>query len=104
VAKNKALVHFLSEALRLPIEMLDEPQIAGAYGAAIIAREEYVGNMASGVADVTTERELGAALSAVAVPHCAECATGHLDGHTHGRAISVTIGKRPMADLPGPVA
>ncbi|HEX3679129.1 MAG TPA: acyl-CoA dehydratase activase [Galbitalea sp.] len=104
VAKNKALVHFLSEALRLPIEMLDEPQIAGAYGAAIIAREEHLGNMASGIADVTTERELGAALGAVAAPHCAECATGHLDGHTHGRAISVTIGKRPMADLPGPVA
>jgi predicted CoA-substrate-specific enzyme activase len=104
VAKNKALVHFLSEALRLPIEMLDEPQIAGAYGAAIIAREEHLGNMVAGVADVTTEQELASALGAVPVPHCAECATGHLDGHTHGRAISVTIGKRPMADLPGPVA
>jgi predicted CoA-substrate-specific enzyme activase len=104
VAKNTALVHFLSEALRLPIEMLDEPQIAGAYGAAIIAREEHLGNMAAGVADVATERELGSALGAVAVPHCAECATGHLDGHTHGRAISVTIGMRPTAELPGPVA
>jgi hypothetical protein len=84
--------------------MLDEPQIAGAYGAAIIAREEHLGNMAAGLADVTTERELGAALGGVAIPQCVECATGHLDGHTHGRAIAVTIGKRPMADLPGPVA
>ena len=68
VAKNRALVHFLSEALRLPIEMLDEPQIAGAYGAAIIAREEHLGNVALAAADDATATQFAAGL-ADAVPH-----------------------------------
>jgi predicted CoA-substrate-specific enzyme activase len=95
VAKNPALVKYLSEALRLPIEMLDEPQIAGAFGAAIIAREEHLGNLAAAVQDETTAQQLGSALGGVAVPGCAGC-EGHLDGHVHGRAIPVTIQPRPL--------
>jgi predicted CoA-substrate-specific enzyme activase len=82
VAKNGALLHFLSEALRLPIIVLDEPQIAGALGAAIIAREEHLGNLSRAAVDEGTQRELDAAL-AVATPHCADC-DGHLEGHSHG--------------------
>jgi len=39
VAKNRAVVHMLSEKLSIPISVPDEPQIAGALGAALIARE-----------------------------------------------------------------
>ncbi|AMM21867.1 benzoyl-CoA reductase [Frondihabitans sp. PAMC 28766] len=88
VAKNEALVAFLSDALRLPIEMLDEPQIAGAYGAAIIAREEHLGNLKAAESDVATERDLVAGL-AVAAPHCQDC-DGNLAGHSHG-PVSLTL-------------
>jgi len=94
VAKNRALVHFLSEALRLPIEMLDEPQIAGAYGAAIIAREEHLGNVALAAADDATATQFAAGL-ADAVPHCADC-DGQLGLHANHGPVPVTIATRPM--------
>ncbi|SNT11052.1 CoA-substrate-specific enzyme activase, putative [Rhodococcoides kyotonense] len=37
VAKNAAAVHFLSEALGLPIDVPADPQTTGAYGAALLA-------------------------------------------------------------------
>jgi predicted CoA-substrate-specific enzyme activase len=76
VAKNAALVRFLGEALRQPIEVLETPQIAGALGAALIARDEHLGNLAQAEAEERTERELAARLTATA-PHCADC-DGHL--------------------------
>ncbi|MCU1478047.1 MAG: benzoyl-CoA reductase [Subtercola sp.] len=88
VAKNPALVKFLSEALRLPIEILDDPQIAGALGAALIARDEHLGDLSRAVVDVDTERQLVAAQSGGA-PHCADC-DGHLDSHEH-RPVSVIL-------------
>lgn len=39
VARNAAAVHFLEEALRLPVTVPESPQITGAYGAALLARE-----------------------------------------------------------------
>jgi (R)-2-hydroxyacyl-CoA dehydratese activating ATPase len=42
VARNRAAVHFLAAALRLPLEVPSDPQIAGAYGAALIARDLIV--------------------------------------------------------------
>jgi predicted CoA-substrate-specific enzyme activase len=94
VAKNRALVHYLSEALRLPIEMLDEPQIAGAYGAALIARDEHRGNVAAAAADAATAEQFAAGLG-VAVPHCTNC-DGHLDTPAGHGPVPVAISKRPM--------
>jgi len=42
VAKNAAAVHFVSKALGVPLEVPDDPQISGAYGAALIARDEHL--------------------------------------------------------------
>jgi predicted CoA-substrate-specific enzyme activase len=42
VAKNPAAVHYLSEALGLPVQVPTDPQISGAYGAALLARDEYL--------------------------------------------------------------
>lgn len=95
VAKNRALVHFLSESLRLPIVMLDEPQIAGAYGAALIARDEHLGNVAMAAADAATAQQFADGL-AVAVPQCTGC-DGHLDAHASHSPVPVTISTRPMA-------
>ncbi|MEW1822187.1 acyl-CoA dehydratase activase [Arthrobacter sp. NPDC080031] len=97
VAKNPALVHYLSEALRLPIEMLDEPQIAGAYGAALIAREEHLGNVSAAAADVAAAAQAAAGL-AVAVPRCADC-DGQLGSSSSRRPVPVAISPRPMVGL-----
>lgn len=88
VAKNAALVKFLSEVLRQPIEVLDDPQIAGALGAALIARDEHLGNLSQSIADVDTERQLVNARSAGA-PHCAGC-DGNVESHEH-RPVSVIL-------------
>jgi (R)-2-hydroxyacyl-CoA dehydratese activating ATPase len=42
VAKNPAAVHFLSQALGLAVQLPADPQISGAYGAALLARDEYL--------------------------------------------------------------
>jgi (R)-2-hydroxyacyl-CoA dehydratese activating ATPase len=42
VAKNPAAVHYLSRALGLPVQVPTDPQISGAYGAALLARDEYL--------------------------------------------------------------
>lgn len=39
VARNQAAVHFLAETLRTEVIVPDSPQITGAYGAALLARE-----------------------------------------------------------------
>jgi predicted CoA-substrate-specific enzyme activase len=39
VAQNAAAVHFISEALRAEVVVPNQPQITGAYGAALLARE-----------------------------------------------------------------
>lgn len=39
VAKNAAAVHFLSSALGVPVDVPPDPQITGAYGAALLALE-----------------------------------------------------------------
>ncbi|MGQ9630143.1 MAG: acyl-CoA dehydratase activase [bacterium] len=47
VAKNPGMVRALEERLKLKIKIPPEPQIVGALGAALIAREEMVGSAAS---------------------------------------------------------
>ena len=66
VAKNQAAVHFLSAALRLPLEVPPDPQIAGAYGAALLARDRYLRG-ASDRPDVTFPAKASGA------PACATC-------------------------------
>jgi predicted CoA-substrate-specific enzyme activase len=39
VARNRAAVHFLAEALDLDVQVPERPQITGAYGAALLAME-----------------------------------------------------------------
>ncbi|WP_462287311.1 BadF/BadG/BcrA/BcrD ATPase family protein [Nostocoides sp.] len=43
VARSRAAVYFLGQALRVPIEVPDHPQISGAYGAALLALESLQG-------------------------------------------------------------
>jgi predicted CoA-substrate-specific enzyme activase len=43
VAKNRAAVHFLSESLRTVLQVPVDPQITGAYGAALLALEMTMG-------------------------------------------------------------
>ena len=55
VAKNKAAVQALSRALRLPVEVPNDPQISGAYGAALLALDDLTGQrtgIESGLQDV----------------------------------------------------
>jgi predicted CoA-substrate-specific enzyme activase len=53
VAKNLAAVQFLSEALGEPLQVPDDPQITGAFGAALLASEMSVegSNSAGGTGD-----------------------------------------------------
>lgn len=80
VAKNRALVKFLSDSLGQPLVLLDDPQIAGALGAALIARDEHRGHLSAAVADVDTARQLVGQRTAGA-RDCAGC-DGNL-GHDH---------------------
>lgn len=82
VAKNRALVQFLSESLGQDLMVLDDPQIAGALGAALIASDEHRGQLNLAVADIATDRQLVAQRSG-GVPDCSGC-DGHLgDGQSH---------------------
>jgi sugar (pentulose or hexulose) kinase len=52
VAHNAAAVHFLAEALRAEVVVPESPQITGAYGAALLAREG-AGQAARGAGETT---------------------------------------------------
>lgn len=84
VARNHALVRELARALGLEITILDDPQIAGALGAALIARDDYLGALAAGATTVD-ERTSDAwdQAKAAPAPHCADC-DGHPGIHTGG--------------------
>lgn len=47
VAHSRAAVHFLSEALDAPVDVPSEPQISGAYGAALLGLETLRGETAA---------------------------------------------------------
>jgi predicted CoA-substrate-specific enzyme activase len=81
VAKNRAAVHFLSQALGQPVELLEEPQTAGAYGAGLLARDHYLSlNSASALRDEAAEQHLDSG-SSTETRQCAGC-DGVLD-HEH---------------------
>jgi predicted CoA-substrate-specific enzyme activase len=71
VAKNPAALHYVSLALGHSVEVLDRPQIAGAYGAGLLARDDCLG-AALATRDETHEKHWSAAKSG-AVPQCATC-------------------------------
>lgn len=54
VAHNAAAVHFLAEALRADVTVPESPQITGAYGAALMARDG-AGQAARGAGETTVD-------------------------------------------------
>lgn len=66
VARNAAAVRFLEQALDLPVTVPASPQITGAYGAALLARDTASGPDA--IPDQTAEHRAGPP------PDCATCA------------------------------
>ena len=81
VAKNPAARLHVARALGHPVELLDQPQIAGAYGAGLLARDDYAGTAeAPTSSDSATEEQVRASLSS-ATPHCQDC--DGRPGHSH---------------------
>lgn len=78
VARNSAAVHFLSEALKLPLQIPPDPQVMGAYGAALLALETSTGKQLKD-GDVSRIESVERAVEAAfvpanrAVPSCADC-------------------------------
>ena len=92
VAKNPAAIRSVSETLRYPIEVLDQPQIAGAYGAGLLACDEYRGTRAVLTArDAATETKMTPQRPG-GQQHCGSC-NGVLDGnHVHaGRPVMLDL-------------
>lgn len=54
VAHNAAAVHFLAEVMQAEVTVPDSPQIIGAYGAALLARDG-AGRAAGGAGETTTD-------------------------------------------------
>lgn len=81
VAKNPAACAAIAAVLRNPVEQLDTPQIAGAYGAGLLARDDWAGSRDLPVtADESASADFDRHKSA-GVPHCTDC-DGRLD-HEH---------------------
>ncbi|MFB9073550.1 acyl-CoA dehydratase activase [Citricoccus parietis] len=103
VAKNRALVQFLSASLGEQLVVLDDPQIAGALGAALIARDEHRGNLSLEVADIDADRQLVAQRSGGA-RDCTGCdgTLGHdHSAHGNGDRVPVILNMDRLA-VPGP--
>ena len=98
VAKNPAAVHFLSLALDAPVRVPAQPQITGAYGAALLAMESAAGT------DAAARREGDADFSAPMFPHqhsgaahsCAGC-EGTAAGTVHLGSVIGTRRPSPAA-------
>jgi predicted CoA-substrate-specific enzyme activase len=73
VAKNPAAVQYLSKALNLPVQVPSDPQISGAYGAALLALDAYQGERAAAEADRRDEA-LGSPAAAT-TRDCNTCGT-----------------------------
>ncbi|AZG46604.1 2-hydroxyisocaproyl-CoA dehydratase activator [Gordonia insulae] len=69
VAKNAAAVHYLSAALDAPVTVPPDPQITGAYGAALLALETYGASIS--IEDVEVE---GVGAATDASHSCGGCA------------------------------
>lgn len=90
VAKNVAALRYVSRALDRPVELLEHPQIAGAYGAGLLARDEYIGSVAAAAdRDIRSEQRWAATTSA-ATPHCLDC-DGNLEHAPHTGPIALEL-------------
>jgi predicted CoA-substrate-specific enzyme activase len=81
VARNAAAVQFLEQALDAPIAVPAAPQITGAYGAALLAREHTRGRARKGDQPDVPAARGGSATVAAAAPQCATCAVTAGDDH-----------------------
>lgn len=90
VAKNPAALEHVSLALRNPIELLEQPQIAGAYGAGLLARDEYLGMAAERAERDAAAGEQVAATAAAVTPHCLDC-DGVLAHHAGTGPVSIEL-------------
>jgi (R)-2-hydroxyacyl-CoA dehydratese activating ATPase len=88
VAKNQAAVHYLSEALRLPVHIPSDPQISGAYGAAQLALDDYRGDPAVAGAGRQDEVLVGGRPAADA-PNCHGCQAG-VEGNARSQLLQLT--------------
>ena len=70
VAKNAAAVHFVAQALDVPVSVPDMPQITGAFGGALLARESFRGHQIEADDRAGTHR-------AAPPPDCATCDAAH---------------------------
>ncbi len=91
VAKNPAARHFVAQALDRPIELLDQPQIAGAYGAGLLARDEYLGQAGSPVDRDVVADEQATAWASTGNRHCLDC-NGVLD-HAATTAVPIELSR-----------
>ncbi len=69
VARNAAAVRFLGDALRATVVVPDSPQITGAYGAALLAREAVEGRLR----DTAIADAFDRAKAPGSAPSCATC-------------------------------
>jgi predicted CoA-substrate-specific enzyme activase len=90
VAKNKAAVQALSRALRLPVEVPSDPQISGAYGAALLALDDII----AGTIAVNPQVEAAAVVGATAgpAPNCNTCGAG--GGNAGSELLQLTVLER----------
>lgn len=90
VAKNPAARHFVSRALDRPIELLAQPQIAGAYGAGLLARDEYRTRAAAPADRDAVADEQVAARASTGGRHCLDCDGGR------DQAVTRAVGAVPI--------
>lgn len=80
VAKNPAAVHFLEEALKQKMQVPDDPQIMGAYGAALLALELSTGRQvteydAAKIEALESKVEAAFQPKNRSVPDCIKCSS-----------------------------
>ena len=82
VAKNEAAVRCLSDALRLPVEVPSDPQISGAYGAALLALDDFAGSERHAEPVGTT---------AAAPPDCRTCPASSAGDDRRSELLQLTV-------------
>ncbi|WP_308114620.1 acyl-CoA dehydratase activase [Rhodococcus opacus] len=84
VARNAAAVHFLEDSLGTPVTVPEMPQISGAYGAALIARDSVEN---SPQPQNSSDEDLPASTRSGSTPDCTTCGSAHdaVAGTPNGR-------------------
>jgi predicted CoA-substrate-specific enzyme activase len=63
VAKNRAAVHYIEEALGLPVILPGNPQVAGALGAALIGLDDYRAELGKGGSELDEDNDVDAQMA-----------------------------------------